>query len=145
MRSTVSGMSSMLERLADAMNSHDAERIASLFADDYESNQPLHPARGFSGRAQVRTNWTSVFEGVPDFTADLVASSIDGQVEWGEWDWSGRYTDGSPFAMRGVVILRERDGLVVHMRLYLEQVDEGDDDIDNAVNELYRPPTGQSR
>ena len=137
-------MGGMLERLRDAMNSHDPERMASLFADSYESYQPLHPARGFSGRAQVRTNWTSVFEGVPDFTAELLASSIDGQVEWGEWDWRGRYVDGSPFAMRGVVILRQHDGLVVHMRLYLEQVDERDDDIDSAVQELYKPPSERS-
>lgn len=134
----------MLERLRDAMNAHDPERMASLFADSYESHQPLHPARGFSGAAQVRTNWTSVFEGVPDFTAELVASSVHGPVEWGEWDWRGRHADGSPFAMRGVVILREHDGLVVQMRLYLEPVDDDGDDIDEAVRELYKPPDDRS-
>ncbi len=126
------------------MNSHDAGQMAALFADDYESDQPVHPARGFSGRAQVLTNWTSVFQGVPDFTADLVSSVVEGEVEWGEWDWRGRYTDGSPFAMRGVVISRANAGLVVQMRLYMEPVDSGDDDIDVAVRDLYRAPTGQS-
>ena len=43
------GMTGMLERLRDAMNSHDAARMASLFADDYESIQPSHPARGSAG------------------------------------------------------------------------------------------------
>jgi SnoaL-like domain len=134
-------MASLLERLRDAMNSHDAQQMAVLFADAYESSQPLHPARGFSGREQVLTNWTSVFQGVPDFTAELVSSAIDGEVEWGEWDWHGHHTDGSPFAMRGVVIMRAYDGLVAQMRLYLEPVDAGADDIDVAVKELYRPPT----
>jgi len=42
-------MSTMTERLLEALNSHDAERMAALFADDYESAQPTHPGRAFSG------------------------------------------------------------------------------------------------
>jgi len=137
-------MAGMLERLRDAMNSHDAEQMASLFADDYVSSQPLHPARAFSGRAQVRANWSAVFEGVADFTAELIASSVDGVTEWGEWDWHGRHADGSAFAMRGVMILGVRDGLISSARLYLEPVDSGDDDIDAAVRELYGPSGAES-
>lgn len=121
------------------MNSHDARRMASLFADDYASFQPLHPARGFTGQGQVLSNWTSVFEGVPDFTADLLSATVDGEIEWGEWDWHGHHPDGTPFAMRGVAIIEARDGLVVRARLYLEPVDTGGDDIDAAVEELYKP------
>ncbi len=47
-------MSSLLERLTEAQNSRDAERLASHFAHDYRSDQPTHPSRNFSGRAQVR-------------------------------------------------------------------------------------------
>jgi ketosteroid isomerase-like protein len=133
-------MSVLLERLRDAMNSHDAQRMASLFADDYESVQPAHPARGFGGSTQVLSNWTSVFEGVPDFTAELVASAVDGDTEWTEWDWRGHHTDGAPFAMRGVVIMVARDGLVARMRLYLEPVEVDGGDIDVAVQELYGAP-----
>ena len=57
----------MLERLSDASNAHGPHRLASLFAEDYQSSQPLHPGRDFVGRAQVLQNWLSVFEGVPDF------------------------------------------------------------------------------
>ena len=39
-------MSGMLERLGRAWNAHDAAQVASLFADDYESVQPLHPDQG---------------------------------------------------------------------------------------------------
>ena len=81
------------------MNSHDAARLAALFATDYQSAQLLHPSRAFGGRAQVLANWSSVFEGVPDFTSELVTSSSGGGTEWGEWTWRGRHTDGSPFAM----------------------------------------------
>ncbi len=83
---------------------------------------------------------TSVFEGVPDFTSELVASTTDGGTEWGEWDWRGRHTDGSAFAMRGVTILTVRDGLIAAARLYMEPVDVEGGDIDASVQELYRPP-----
>ena len=75
----------MLERLRDAQNAHDAERLASLFAEDYASFQPLHGGRAFVGRTQVLENWTAVFEGIPDFVSELVSYSIDGNTEWGEW------------------------------------------------------------
>ena len=134
----------MLELLRDATNSHDAARLASLFAEDYQSVQPLHPGRAFGGRAQVLANWSSVFEGVPDFTAELVAFSVDGETEWGEWDWRGRHGDGSPFAMRGVTIMVVRDGFIAEGRLYLEPVELGGEDIDAAVQHLYQPPAAPS-
>ncbi len=134
----------MLELLKDAINAHDAARMAGLFAEDYESAQPVHPSRAFGGRAQVLANWSSVFEGVPDFTSELVASSMDGETEWGEWDWRGRHVDGSPFAMRGVTILVVRDGLIAEGRLYMEPVELGGGDIDAAVQQLYQPPTDPS-
>ena len=132
-------MAVMHERLRDATNSHDAERMASLFAEDYQSNQPLHPRRAFGGRDQVLENWNSVFRGVPDFTSDLVASASDGETEWGEWDWRGRHPDGSAFAMRGVTILVVRDSLIAAARLYMEPVDDQGGDIEAAVQELYKP------
>jgi ketosteroid isomerase-like protein len=133
-------MTGVHERLLAAWSSHDPAGMAALFAEDYRSAQPLHPGRAFVGRAQVLANWTSVFEGVPDFTAELVASSVTGPTEWGEWAWSGSYTDGSPFAMRGVIVLVVRDGLIAEGRLYMEPVAADDADIDAAVQELYRPP-----
>jgi hypothetical protein len=95
----------MMERLLELQNSHDAAGMAALFAADYQSVQPAHPNRGFGGSQQVLKNWTSVFRGIPDFHATLVASATDGHAEWGEWEWRGTYTDGSPFLERGVIIL----------------------------------------
>jgi hypothetical protein len=115
--------------------------MASCFADDYVSDQPAHPGRAFTGNAQVLANWTAVFAGVPDFHAELLASSVDGQTEWGELDWRGEHLDGSAFAMRGVIIATVRDDLIATARLYMEPVDPGDQDIEAAVEELYRPPS----
>jgi len=138
-------MTTMLERLNDAMNAHDARRVASLCAVDYRSAQPLHPSRGFGGSAQVLENWSSVFEGVPDFSSELITSSQDGEVEWGEWHWHGHHVDGSPFAMRGATIFVVSDGLIAEGRLYMEPVEADGGDIEAAVQELYRPPPSSSR
>ncbi|MCW2765693.1 MAG: hypothetical protein JWO11_1652, partial [Nocardioides sp.] len=52
----------------------------------------------------------------------------------------GQHTDGSSFAMRGVVIATISDDLIAEARLYMEPVDRGDDDIEAAVEQLSRPP-----
>jgi ketosteroid isomerase-like protein len=132
-------MASLLPQLHDAMNSHDAARMAALFAGDYRSAQPVHPHRGFGGSDQVLANWTAVFDGVPDFSAELVASSSDGPVEWSEWEWRGTHTDGSPFLMRGVIILRGRDDEIAQAHLYMEPVEVGGGDIGAALRDLYQP------
>jgi hypothetical protein len=135
-------MATMMERLQDATNAHDAEQLASLFGRDYRSAQPAHPNRGFGGSAQVFDNWSSVFEGVPDFRSELLASSVNGETEWGEWSWQGHHLDGSVFAMRGVTVFLVRGGLVAEGRLYMEPVESGGGDIEAAVQELYKPPPG---
>jgi len=67
-------MATILERLRDATNAHDAGLLATFFAQDYRSTQPLHPSRGFGGSSQVLENWSSVCAGVPDFNSELVGS-----------------------------------------------------------------------
>jgi len=134
-------MATMTERLLEALNSHDAERMAAMFANDYASSQPVHPNRTFNGRAQVLKNWTAIFEAVPDLVADLVSFSITGNSEWSEWYWRGRHVDGSPYAARGVIILVVREDLIAEGRLYMEPVETSGGDIDASVRELYKPPT----
>ena len=133
-------MSSVLERLTDAQNAHDVDLFASFFTHDYQSEQPAHPGRRFSGPAQVHENWSSVFAGVPDFRAELLANCREGDVEWGEVSWLGHHTDGSGFAMCGVIIATIRDGRIAAARLYVEPVEADEEDIAAAVEQLYRPP-----
>ena len=54
------------------MNAHDIDAFVALFAPDYDSVQPAHPDRAFTGSEQVRKNWTEIFAGVPDFRSELV-------------------------------------------------------------------------
>ena len=132
-------MDDILNRLDEALRSRDPGRVAALFAEDYRSSQPVHPGREFVGRAQVLVNWTSVFDGVPDFTARLVSAAREGSHVWGEWEWRGHHVDGTSFAMRGITILELRDSLIAAGRLYMEPVDESMSTIDDSLEELYRP------
>jgi ketosteroid isomerase-like protein len=129
----------VMEQLIAAMNRRDAAAVAEFFAADYRSEQPLHPNRGFGGRDQVLANWTSVFDGVPDFVAELLASASVGDVEWTEMRWRGTHRDGSPFLMQGVTVMGVREDKITWARLYLEPVESGGADIEGAVQELYRP------
>lgn len=133
-------MDDVVSRLVQAMNRHDARGVAAQFATDYRSEQPVHPTRGFGGSDQVLANWTAVFEGVPDFFAELVSRASGDEAVWAEWRWHGTYRDGSPFEVRGVTVLGVRDDKVASAHLYMEPVDRGDGDIEAAVRELYRPP-----
>ncbi len=105
------------------------------------ASSPSHPTRGFGGSAQVLANWTSVFEGVPDFVAERLAWSSAEGTEWTEVRWSGTHLDGAPFLMRGVTVIGVRGDKIAWARLYMEPVEQGGIDIDAAVRELYRPPS----
>ena len=65
----------VLERMHRAVNQHDLEAFVACFHPEYRSEQPVHPNRGFGGREQVRTNWKALFEGIPDFHAELLATA----------------------------------------------------------------------
>ena len=70
----------VLERLRDAQNRHDLDAFVACFDPEYRSEQPVHPDRVFVGSNQVRKNWGAIFEGVPDFHAELLRSAREGDV-----------------------------------------------------------------
>ena len=112
----------VLERLQQALNSHDLEAFVSCFATDYQSAQPIHPDRAFGGAEQVRKNWTKIFQDVPDFKADLLRSAVDGDTVWAEWHWFGTNDEGGQFAVRGVTIMGVQADQIRWGRLYMEPV-----------------------
>jgi ketosteroid isomerase-like protein len=129
----------ILRRLQDATNAHDIEAIVACFAPDYRNETPVHPARGFIGREQVRRNWTQILTAVPDLSADVVASAVSEDVVWSEWEHRGTRPDGTTHLMRGVIIFTVGDGVITSARFFLEPVDEGDTGVDAAVLRQVRP------
>ena len=128
-----------LERLHRAMNQHDLAGFLACFDPDYRSEQPAHPNRGFGGREQVEKNWAALFSAMPDFHAELVATTEDGDTVWAEWHWSGTRAGEAPLDMSGVTIFGVKDGLIAWGRLYMEEVEAAGEDIDQTVRRLAGP------
>ena len=85
----------------------------------------------------MATNWTKMFAGVPDMEVGVVKESTDGSTAWSEWVWRGSHVDGSPFLMKGVLVMGlDDEGLIAWMRLYMEPVEQGGAAIDEAVRQL---------
>jgi hypothetical protein len=124
------------ERLRAAINAHDIDAFVACFEEGYDSEQPAHPDRAFSGNAQVRENWSAVFAGVPDFSAELVSSAAAGDVEWSEWRWHGTHADGTRLEMAGVIVGGVREGRLSWARLYVEPVEQGGGGIGAAVRDM---------
>jgi ketosteroid isomerase-like protein len=124
------------ERLLAAMNAHDIDAFVACFHEDYESEQPAHPDRAFRGSDQVRRNWSAIFEGTPDFRAELVRADAADGAEWTEWRWRGTHADGSDLDMSGVIVAGVRDGRWAWARLYVEPVEREGAGIDAAVRRI---------
>jgi ketosteroid isomerase-like protein len=129
---TSSGLA-LVERLRDAVNRHDIEALSACFAQDFRNETPVHPARSFEGRDQVRRNWAQIFAGVPDIQADILDSSVSGASAWTEWEMRGTRRDGARHLMRGISIFGIGDDNFTSVRFYLEPVENGGPAVDAAV------------
>ena len=129
-------MTDVIDRLVVAMNAHDLDAAAGLFHEDYRSEQPEHPGRAFTGRAQMRANWEAMFAGIPDFHAEACRSVHDADTTWTEWRWSGTRSDGKTLDVRGVTLFEIAGDQIVAGRLYLEDVEQDVASIEQAVESL---------
>ncbi|MEJ7631922.1 MAG: nuclear transport factor 2 family protein [Rubrobacteraceae bacterium] len=124
-------MSSVIERLHEALNRRDPETLLDCFDPEYRSEQPAHLNRGFGGKEQVRKNWSSIFESFPDFEARLLRYTTEGDTLWSEWRWSG-----TGLSMAGVILMGVKNDRIVWGRLYMEPVEEDGGDIDETVERM---------
>lgn len=123
----------MVRQLAEATNAHDLDALVSCFADNYLNETPVHPGRGFRGAEQVRRNWSQLFAGIPDLSARILATSVDGDTVWSEWQMSGTRRDGATHLMRGVIIFQVAQGQATAARFYLEPVDAAGTGVDDEI------------
>ena len=126
----------VLKRLQQAQNARDLEAFLACIASDYQSDQPLHPDRGFQGPDQVRKNWSTIFHDIPDFRSELLRSAVEGDMAWAEWRWFGTRRDGTRFDLRGVTIFGIQADQIKWGRLYMEPVQEAGAGIDTAVKNM---------
>ena len=136
--------SALLDRLVTATNRRHLDALEGCFAPDYRNETPAHPARGFTGRGQVRRNWEQIFTFMPDITATVLRSACDGEVVWSEWQMTGTRADGIAQQMAGVIIFGVRDGCFCWARFYLEPVQAGGPDVNQALRQHAGAGAGPS-
>ena len=110
---------SVVNRFVDAANRHDAEGIAKCLHPEFESIQPIYPARNFRGAGQVRRNWQAIFESEPGFRLSLVrAANADNTV------WVELHGAGADVEVAGVFIMGVEGDLVRWARVYSSVVEQ---------------------
>ncbi|MFB6079813.1 MAG: nuclear transport factor 2 family protein [Haloferacaceae archaeon] len=119
--------SELAERIVEAMNGHDADRVAALVAEEYRSETPAHPGRNFTGREQVRENWRTVFENTPDVRATVLRSTHEERTLWMELHVTGTQLDGTTLDLRGVMIWEVTNGILQRGRIYMEPVENAEE------------------
>ena len=133
------GHTGVLGRLIDATNAHDVDAIVACFAPGYRNETPVHPARSFVGRDQVRRNWEQILGFVPDIRATVQRAATQDDVIWSEWEHRGTRQNGTPHVMRGVIIFGVEHDLIAWARFYLEPVQEDGGGVDHAVRAQVAP------
>src|SRR5215469_15949116 len=128
----------LLDRLAAATNAHDIDALEGCFASGYRNETPAHPAQGFTGRGQVRRNWEQIFAVMPDIKARVLRSCCQGEVVWSEWEMTGTGPDGTAVQMAGVIVFGVHDHRFSWARFYLEPVQPGGPDADQARRQHLR-------
>jgi steroid delta-isomerase-like uncharacterized protein len=119
----------MLDAWLAACNAHDVERAGELLAEDVE-----YFDAGFSGiqrgRQAAMENGLSMFlRGVPDLRWELRGEPIVGvdSIAW-EWTftgtnsgtWGGVPATGQSIQLKGVSLMRLRDGKISHVASYYD-------------------------
>jgi ketosteroid isomerase-like protein len=107
-----------VERFNDAMNRHDVDAAMALMTDDclFENTSPAPDGARYQGQAAVRAFWTDLFRSTPDarFEAEEVFATGDRcTVRW-------RYTFNGTSHVRGVDIIRVRDGKIAEKLAYVK-------------------------
>jgi len=105
-----------------AFNQHDVDAIMALMTDDcvFENTYPPPDGTRHQGQAAVRRCWHELFAASPQahFTwEDVWAAGDRGVVRW-TYHWVDG--DGRPGHVRGVDILRLRDGKIAEKLSYVK-------------------------
>ncbi len=107
-----------------AINRHDVEGVVGCFAPNYQSEQPFHPERAFTGSDVVRKNYEFLFTNIPDIHGDILNLVVDGENVWIEQHLQGTKLDGTRFILKGVILAVVQSGVISSARLYMEQIQE---------------------
>jgi ketosteroid isomerase-like protein len=126
----------VLDTLVATTNAHDLEGLVDCFADDYILTDPVHPARSFTGAAQVRKNWGTFFAAVPDIHLDVQRHAVTADGFWLEAAQAGTRRDGVRLEGQMVFIATVCAGRIASAHIYVAPVERGGPDVDTVIGAM---------
>jgi cation diffusion facilitator family transporter len=117
----MTGTAEAVERFNQAFNDHDVDAVMAAMTDDcvFENTSPPNGQR-YEGQAQVRAAWEEFFAASPDAHFDGEDVIVAGDRCIVQWLYTWTNDDGSRSALRGVDVLRVRDGKVAEKFAYVK-------------------------
>ncbi len=110
-----------VDRFNEAFNRHDVDAVMSAMTDDcvFENTSPPNGER-FEGQEQVRAAWEAFFAASPTahFDGEEVIATGDRCVV--RWNYVWTNDDGTTGAIRGVDVIRVRDGKIAEKLAYVK-------------------------
>lgn len=110
-----------IERLHQAVNSHDVEAVTAAITDDCFFESTLPPdGDAYEGKAAIGAFFSKLFDSAAERTFDIEELFI--AEDRGVMRWRHRWTDlaGSTGHVRGVDVFRVRDGKVAEKLSYVK-------------------------
>lgn len=119
------------DRYTDAINAHDAQAIAALFAED---GVLVDPSGEYRGRQAVARYWESFFAAFPDISGHDETEAESGEIAINEWVASATHTGpletpegtvpatGKRVELRGADAMTVSGGLITSHRVYYDQM-----------------------
>jgi ketosteroid isomerase-like protein len=109
-------------RFLDAFGRHDVDGIMAAMGEDcvFENTWPPPDGERHVGRAAVRGFWERFFRETPSAAFETEEIFAGGSRCVVRWRYRWRNADGAPGHVRGVDVLRVRDGKVVEKLSYVK-------------------------
>lgn len=112
----------VVRRFNDACNRHDVDAIMSLMTDDcvFENTLPPPDGERHEGQVAVRAFWEQFFLASPDATFEAEETFACGDRCVVRWRYHWVEQDGTRGHVRGVDVIRVRDGKVAEKLSYVK-------------------------
>jgi ketosteroid isomerase-like protein len=110
-----------VERFNEAFNRHDVDAVMDAMTDDcvFEDTSPPS-GRRYVGAKEVRAAWEDFFAGSPDAHFDGEDVIVAGDRCVVQWKYTWTNDDGTTTSLRGVDVMRVRDGKVAEKLAYVK-------------------------
>ncbi|MEV0288321.1 TIGR03086 family metal-binding protein [Kribbella sp. NPDC050820] len=112
----------VVTRFGAAFDRQDIEAVMALVTDDcvFESTSPAPDGERFEGAAAVRAVWEKLFANTDDPRFETEETFVQGDRGFVRWTYSWRESSGERGHVRGVDVLRLRDGKIAEKLSYVK-------------------------